>query len=72
MNRSLAYLRVSTLKQYIENQTHEIETYCERDQYSINEWIKVEQSSRRTTKQRRIDELLTMLKRGDTLIVSEL
>jgi DNA invertase Pin-like site-specific DNA recombinase len=72
MPRTLAYLRVSTLKQDIENQTHEINSYCTRNQISVDEWIKVEQSSRRTKKQRRIDELLTKLKRNDTLIVSEL
>jgi len=60
------------LKQDIDNQTHEIETYCNRSQISVDEWIKVEQSSRRTKKERRIDELLTKLSRNDTLIVSEL
>ncbi len=72
MPRTLAYLRVSTLKQDIENQTHEINSYCTRNQISVDEWIKVKQSSRRTKKERRIDELLTELKRNDTLIVSEL
>ena len=72
MSRTLAYLRVSTLKQDIENQTHEIEGYCRRRELSVDDWIKVEQSSRRTTKERRIDELMSMLKKDDTLIVSEL
>jgi putative DNA-invertase from lambdoid prophage Rac len=72
MTRTVAYLRVSTLKQDIENQTHEIEKYCACNQITVDEWLKVELSSRKTTKQRRIDELLTMLRRGDTLIVSEL
>jgi DNA invertase Pin-like site-specific DNA recombinase len=72
MSRTLAYLRVSTIKQDIDNQTHEINSYCNRNQISVDEWIKVEQSSRRTKKERRIDELLTKLKRNDTLIVSEL
>ena len=72
MSRTLAYLRVSTLKQDIENQTHEIERYCRRRELSVDDWIKVEQSTRRTTKERRIDELMSMLKKDDTLIVSEL
>lgn len=38
----------------------------------MDEWIEVEMSSRKTTKQRRIDELMERLKKGDTLIVSEL
>jgi predicted site-specific integrase-resolvase len=36
MPRTLAYLRVSTLKQDIENQTHEIESFCNRNQISVD------------------------------------
>jgi DNA invertase Pin-like site-specific DNA recombinase len=38
----------------------------------INEFINVEVSSRKNTKERRIDELLAKLQKGDTLIVAEL
>ena len=38
----------------------------------VDDFIEIEISSRKDTKQRRIDELLTMLNSGDTLIVSEL
>ena len=38
----------------------------------VNEWIEVEMSSRKSTKARRIDELLDKLQPKDTIIVSEL
>jgi DNA invertase Pin-like site-specific DNA recombinase len=38
----------------------------------VDNFLQVEISSRKTTKQRRIDELLGRLQKGDTLIVSEL
>jgi len=69
---TIAYLRVSTLKQDIENQTHEIKRYCEKQKLEVNQWLKVEMSSRKSTKERRIDELMAQLRKGDTLIVSEL
>ena len=69
---TLAYLRVSTVKQDLENQRHEIKSYCSREGLEVDDWLLIEMSSRRTPKERRIDELLTKLKRDDTLIVSEL
>jgi DNA invertase Pin-like site-specific DNA recombinase len=38
----------------------------------VNEWVEVEMSSRKSTKARRIDELLDRLQPKDTIIVSEL
>jgi DNA invertase Pin-like site-specific DNA recombinase len=38
----------------------------------VNKWLKIQISSRRSTKDRRIDELISQLKPGDRLIVSEL
>ena len=69
---TLAYLRVSTIQQDLENQRHEIETYCDREEMIVDDWIKVEMSSRKTAKERRIEELTSRLKKDDTLIVSEL
>jgi DNA invertase Pin-like site-specific DNA recombinase len=60
------------LKQDLENQRHEIDRYCEKEGLAVDQWIDVEMSSRKTTKERRIDELLGQLKKKDTLIVSEL
>lgn len=70
--KTLAYLRVSTESQEVDNQRLAILEYCQRQQIHINEFIEVKISSRRSTKERRIDELLDKLQKTDTLIVSEL
>jgi DNA invertase Pin-like site-specific DNA recombinase len=71
-NQTIGYVRVSSDKQTIKTQRHEILEYCQREKVQVDDWINVEMSSRRTPKQRRIDELLDRLGNGDTLIVSEL
>jgi len=68
----VAYLRVSTIKQDLTNQQIEIENYCSKEGIKIDEIIKVELSSRKSRKDRLIDDLLRDLRAGDTLIVSEL
>lgn len=72
MAQTIGYIRVSTDKQNVTNQEHSILLYCRDRKMDVDDWYKVEMSSRKTTKQRRIDELLENLKRGDTLVVSEL
>ncbi|MGO9018057.1 MAG: recombinase family protein [Syntrophobacteraceae bacterium] len=68
-----AYLRVSiAARQDVENQRLEIQEYCKTNNLTVDNFLQVEISSRKTTKQRRIDELLGRLQKGDTLIVSEL
>lgn len=67
-----AYLRVSTDKQDSENQKLAIEEFCQKEGMKVDEWLAVEMSSRKSTKDRRIEELLSNLKRGDYLLVSEL
>jgi DNA invertase Pin-like site-specific DNA recombinase len=68
----IGYIRVSTDKQDLEKQNHLLLEYAQRHQLLINEFINVEVSSRKNTKERRIDELLAKLQKGDTLIVAEL
>jgi DNA invertase Pin-like site-specific DNA recombinase len=72
MVKTVAYLRVSTDKQDLNYQKLEILEYARRHELHINEFIEVAMSSRQTSKQRRIDELLTQLADSDTLIVTEL
>ncbi len=72
MNRVVSYLRVSTDKQDLENQKLEIETYTKKLGIEVDEWIEVEMSSRKSFDKRKIDNLLSKLKKGDILIVSEL
>lgn len=72
MGKIVAYLRASTDKQDIQNQKYEILEYANRHGMKIDEWMGITISSRKTTKQRRIDELLEKLQSADTLIVTEL
>lgn len=72
MGKIVGYIRVSTDKQTVDNQEHAILKYCSNAKMHVDDWYKLEMSSRKTTKQRRIEELLDNLESGDTLIVSEL
>ena len=67
-----AYLRVSTDKQDEENQKLAIQEFCSKEGLEVDEWLAVTMSSRKSTKDRRIEELLSRLRKGDYLIVSEL
>lgn len=70
--KSWGYLRVSTIKQDVQNQKLEILSYANTNKITIDDFISIEISSRKTMKERRIEELLEKLDTGDTLIVSEL
>lgn len=70
--KTIAYIRVSTDKQDCKNQRYEILNYCDSQKISVDQWLELEISSRKTLKERRIDELLGILFAGDRLIVSEL
>jgi DNA invertase Pin-like site-specific DNA recombinase len=72
MSRALAYLRTSTDTQDLKNQKLEIYDYAGSRNIKIDEFIEMSVSSRKSKKQRRIEELLEKLQEGDTLIVSEL
>ena len=72
MGKTIAYLRVSTDQQELETQKLEIEKYAESKNLPIDEWIQIEISSRKNMRDRRISELIKMVRRGDRLIVSEL
>lgn len=68
----VGYLRVSTEEQDTANQELALRKYADREKFKINHFIDITISSRKTPQQRRIDELLESLNRGDTLLVSEL
>ena len=72
MKKIVAYLRTSTDKQDLNNQKLEILEYARQNNLTVDEFIEIAVSSRRTSKQRRIDELLEKLNDSDTLIVTEL
>ena len=70
--KTIAYIRTSTNQQEINNQKLEILEYARKKDIKIHDFIQISISSRKTTKQRRIDELLEKLDTGDTLISTEL
>lgn len=72
MSKTIAYLRASTDKQDLQNQRYEILAYANQHSFRVDEWVAITISSRKTIKQRRIDELLEKLADADTLIVTEL
>lgn len=68
----IAYLRVSTDKQDISNQRLEILSWANKEGVQINSWMEREMSSRRSAKERGLEELSGQLVAGDTLVVAEL
>jgi len=72
MGKIIAYLRASTDKQDVNNQKLEILEYARRNKFYIDDFIEITISSRKTIKQRRIDELVQRLEDFDTLVVTEL
>lgn len=71
MGKVYAYIRVSRDEQDLNNQKLEIESYATAKKIEIEEWIEIKVSSQKNSKDRRLDELLGKLKKGDTLVVSE-
>jgi DNA invertase Pin-like site-specific DNA recombinase len=63
---------ISTDKQDLSHQKLEILEFARNKNLSISNFIEITISSRRTSKQRRIDDLAGMLNESDTLIVTEL
>lgn len=72
MGKTIAYLRASTDKQDLNNQKLEILDFARRKGLSVDDFVEITMSSRKTLKQRRIDEVLEMLDEADILIVTEL
>ena len=72
MAKIIAYLRASTNKQDLNNQKLEILEFSRKKDIKVDEFVQITMSSRKTPKQRRIDEVLDKLAGYDTLVVTEL
>ncbi|HEU5376148.1 MAG TPA: recombinase family protein [Ktedonobacteraceae bacterium] len=72
MGKTIAYIRTSTDKQDLNNQKLEILEFARKKELKVDEFVEITISSRKTSKQRRIDEVLELLGDSDTLIVTEL
>jgi len=69
---TLGYIRVSTEGQELNNQKLAILEYCQREGVGVDKFAEVKLSSRKSPKERGIDDMLARLQTGDTLIVSEI
>ena len=67
-----SYLRVSTDKQTLENQRAEITRFAEKNGLTVGRWGEEIVSGKVKDSDRKLGALLKKLKKGDTLIISEL
>jgi DNA invertase Pin-like site-specific DNA recombinase len=72
MGKIVAYLRASTDKQDTNHQKLELLEFCRKKFMSIDEFVEITISSRKTKKQRQIGDLFDKLVKTDTLIATEL
>ena len=72
MGKTVAYIRASTDKQDLNNQKLEILEYARKHDLHVDDFIEITISSRKSSKQRRVDEMLERLTDSGTLIVTEL
>lgn len=68
----IAYLRVSTGKQNPENQREEIKRFAEEKNMEIDQWVIETASGKLAPRKRKLGRVLGRMKKGDTLIVSEI
>lgn len=68
----IAYLRVSTEKQFLANQKEEILRFAEKKELSIDRWYTETVSGSVSSKDRKLSLLLRKLQPGDILIVTEI
>jgi len=66
------YIRVSTDRQTVQNQRHEIKVFCENNGLRIDRWCDESISGTKFVKDRKLGGLLKFMKKGDILICSEL
>src|SRR6185369_4708052 len=69
---TIGYIRVSTDEQDLTKQRHLLLEYSQHHKLLIDEFIEIENSSRRNPHERRITELIDKLQAGDLLLVAEL
>ncbi len=70
--KTVAYLRVSKDTQDVKNQKLAILEFAQKEQITVDHFVEITVSSRKSQKDRKINLLLEQLSSGDTLIVSEL
>ena len=72
MSQMIAYIRTSTDKQDLNNQKLAILEWARKKEMKVDAFVEITMSSRKTSKQRRIEEVLQTLNDSDILVVTEL
>lgn len=67
-----AYIRVSTEMQSYEGQRFEIENWCLKRGWKVDNWVQEKVSGTKQLKQRTLGKLLVKMCPGDTLVCTEL
>ena len=67
-----AYIRVSTDKQTVENQRFELQNFANERRLVIDKWLSEQVTGTKSEKERKRGPLLKKMKKGDTLILSEI
>jgi DNA invertase Pin-like site-specific DNA recombinase len=70
--KTVAYLRISTGGQDLDNQRLAILDYAHRHRLQIDEFLEIQASSRRSLKERGLEGLFAGMHGGDLMLVSEL
>lgn len=68
----VAYLRVSTEKQFLENQREEIIRFAEKNGMNIDRWYMETVSGKVSSKDRKLAGVLDRMQPGDSLIITEI
>lgn len=66
------YTRVSTEKQSTQTQKYEISSYCRKQSMKVDSWIDETISGIKDIRKRKINAMLRRLKKGDTVICTEI
>ncbi|SMF80408.1 master DNA invertase Mpi family serine-type recombinase [Pseudobacteriovorax antillogorgiicola] len=67
-----AYIRISSDKQSVENQRFEILRFADERKLTIDQWVEEAVSGSTPSSERELGELIDSLKKGDSLIATEL
>ncbi len=68
----IGYIRVSTIAQDLSNQKKVILEYCNHHKMIVDDFVDVQSSSRKSKKDRKINDLLDKTQEKDVLVVTEL
>ena len=68
----IGYLRVSTGKQHPANQRDEIQRFAVTRQWKVDAWVTEIVSGKKREQDRKLGLLLRRMKRGDTLVITEI